>query len=211
MKKFAIGLFVIGLILFSHPSWAAVTVNIAEPFVSQAPYHKWDFIHNESCEETNVIMAYLWINNTKPTSKFVEAEIQKLTKWGLKKFKTYDTTAEQTAQMARENYGLSPKILKAPTLDQLKKELDQGHIIVMSFTGRLFHSPYYTKPGPLYHMLTLKGYDDKNFITNDVGTNTRGADFKFSFENIMTAAHDWTGSAKTLLKFSAVALIFEKN
>lgn len=187
------------------------SANIAIDFVSQAPYRVWDEVHNEACEEANIIMAYAWVNNVKLTPEWVEAEIQRLTKWGLEKFNAYDTSAAQTALMAKEVYGLQSVLIPNPSMEDIKHEIDSGNVVIMGMAGRLLASPYYKPPGPKYHMLLIKGYDDFGFITNDVGTNQLGRDFRFSFSNIMAAAHDWNGSFETLLDSPAVAWVVSKN
>lgn len=187
------------------------SVNIAIDFVSQAPYRVWDEVHNEACEEANIIMAYAWVKNIKPTSEWVETEIQRLTKWGLEKFNAYDTSAAQTALMAKEVYGLQSVLITNPSIEDIKAEIDRGNAVIMGMAGRLLESPYYKPPGPKYHMLLIKGYDDFGFITNDVGTNQLGRDFRFSYDNIMLAAHDWNGSFETLLDSLAVAIVVSKN
>ena len=180
-------------------------------FVSQAPYRIWDEIHNEACEEANIIMVYAWIKSIKPTAPFVEQEIQRLTQWGLARFGSYDTSATQTALMAKEVYGLESRLINDPSIEDIKAEIDKGHVVIMGMAGRLLASPYYRPPGPKYHMLLIKGYDGVGFITNDVGTNQLGRDFFFSYSNIMTAAHDWNGSFETLLDSPAVALVVSKD
>lgn len=187
------------------------SVNISVDFVSQAPYRVWDEAHNEACEEANIIMAYAWVHNIKPTPEWVEMEIQRLTKWGLEKFNTYDTSAAQTALMAKEVYGLESMLITNPSIEDIKAEIDKGNVVIVGMAGRLLASPYYKPPGPKYHMLLIKGYDDFGFITNDVGTNQLGRDFRFSYDNIMAAAHDWNGSFETLLDSPAVAIVISKN
>lgn len=51
-------------------------------------------------------------------------------------------------------------------------------------------NPYFTPPGPIYHMLVIKGYNLTEFITNDPGTR-RGADYVYSYQTLMKAIHDW--------------------
>jgi len=72
----------------------------------------------------------------------------------------------------------------------MKWELSQGHVIVAPFAGRQLHNPFYSNEGPYYHMMVIKGYDEKNFITNDVGTR-RGQNYAYPYETIMSAMHEW--------------------
>jgi hypothetical protein len=39
-------------------------------------------------------------------------------------------------------------------------------------------------------MMVIRGYDEKHFITNDVGTK-RGQNFIYPYNVIMSAMHEW--------------------
>ncbi|MEK9157984.1 MAG: C39 family peptidase, partial [Patescibacteria group bacterium] len=151
------------------------------PFTSQAPYAKWDALHQEMCEEGTLVMAHAWVSNISLTPAYAEQEIQKLAKWGTDNFGTYiDTSAAQTAQMGQKVYGLRTRLIQKPTVQQIKDEIDLGNIVIMGMTGRTLGNPNYTPPGPLYHMLLIKGYDATGFITNDDGTRN-GNSYHYSY------------------------------
>jgi hypothetical protein len=179
------------------------------PFTTQAPYGVWDKIHNEACEEASMVMAYAWAKNINLTQAVAEQEIQKLSAWGLEKYASYDTSAKDTAAMALANYGLKSKLINNPSPEEIKKELLQNRIVVMGMAGMKLQNPYFKSPGPVYHMFVITGYDKTGFIVNDPGTK-RGKDFHYSYQNIKDSAHDWNGSADTLLQSQPVAIIFSK-
>jgi len=56
--------------------------------------------------------------------------------------------------------------------------------------GRELNNPYFRAPGPIYHMLVIKGYDSDEFIVNEVGTK-RGDSFKYKYDVLINAIHDW--------------------
>ncbi|MEK7537449.1 MAG: C39 family peptidase, partial [Patescibacteria group bacterium] len=115
--------------------------------------------------------------------------------WELDTFGFFkDTTAAQTAQMVEGLYGgTSVQLLTNPTVAELKSAIAAGQPVVVPAAGRLLKNPNFKRPGPLYHMLVLKGYTkDGRFITNDPGTR-RGADYLYDPEVIMNAMHDWNG------------------
>lgn len=189
---------------------AQISINV--PFVSQAPYRVWDYFHNESCEEASIVTVYAWTLGRPLTAFEIETELHKLADWERENFgKFEDTNARETAQMAEAVYGLKSRLITYPKVDDLKQELAKGNIIVMGMAGQLLENPYYTPPGPPYHMIVLRGYNDKGFFANDPGTNQIGNNFFFSNENIMESAHDWTGSKATIESGIPVALIFSKN
>jgi hypothetical protein len=68
--------------------------------------------------------------------------------------------------------------------------LTNENLIIAPFAGRMLGNPFYSGEGPYYHMLVIKGYDEENFITNDVGTR-RGENFIYSYETVMQAIHDY--------------------
>jgi len=184
---------------------------LAVPFSVQAPTANWDPVHEETCEEVAVIMAYAWVKGVTLYPALVEQEIQKTIKWQMDSFGFFaDTSARQTAQMAESLYGLETGIIENPTVQKIKDEIDAGRIVIAGVAGRMLGNPYYTPPGPLYHMLLIKGYDATGFITNDDGTR-RGESYHYSYPVIMAAFHDWNGSAETLSVSPAVAFTVSKD
>jgi len=52
------------------------------------------------------------------------------------------------------------------------------------------NNPNFKQPGPIYHMLVIKGYNSWEFITNDPGTR-KGNSFKYPYSTLINAVHDW--------------------
>ena len=92
--------------------------------------------------------------------------------------------------MAEEYLGLKTEISEVVTADNIKKQLVAGKIVLVPTAGRLLGSPYYSGLGPIAHFLVIRGYDEKNFITNDVGTRTKGNGYKFRQGVVLNAIHD---------------------
>ena len=63
-------------------------------------------------------------------------------------------------------------------------------MIIIPAAGRLLGNPYFQTPGPIYHMLVIRGYNATEFITNDPGTK-RGDGFKYKYQTLINAIHDW--------------------
>ena len=105
-----------------------------------------------------------------------------------------DTNAEETAVIIREFYDYDKvKVLYDPKIDDIKRALSEGKAVIMPAAGRMLGNPYFQQPGPLYHMIVIKGYTKTgNFITNDPGTR-HGANFIYSPDVLMNAMHDWNG------------------
>lgn len=193
------------------PVQSAESVYIKVPFTSQAPYGVWDILHEETCEEAAVLMARAWMYDLPLTKENVEYELQRIVRWENLNFGTFEnTSAAETALIAKHIYGMDARLIDRPTIDDVKRELRNNSIVVMGFAGRELQNPYFTPPGPSYHVIVIHGYDANGFFTNDPGT-IRGENFYYSFENIERSAHDWNGSPATLLTSPARAIVFSKG
>lgn len=188
---------------------ATVTLNV--PFTVQAPYGKWDEIHEETCEEASLLMAAWYATgktggatngykNQIPLAT-AEAELLSMNAWEEENFgSAHDTNAEQTARIAREKLGLKNVTVKTVvTEESIKQELVAGNVIIMPAAGRLLKNPNFKAPGPPYHMYLITGYTATHFIAHDPGTR-KGEDYLYSFATVVNASHDWLGSKDTIMQ-----------
>ena len=175
------------------------SINLAVPFTSQAPHANWDYPYKEACEEASVYMVHGFYNGIKPgkiDADVADKEILKIIDFENGLFGSYeDTTAEQTGVLAELMYGYSKvETIENPTIDQLRTHLAHGRPVIVPSAGRLLGNPNFQQPGPLYHMIVLRGYTDSvMFITNDPGTRN-GEEFLYSFDTIMQSMHDFNGN-----------------
>lgn len=167
-------------------------INLKVPFTSQAPYANWDEDHEEFCEEASVLMAGRYFEDRAIANQDdAEAALQRLKARELELFGYFkDTTAEETAQLLEDVYAVETELLRDPTVAQLKAALAESRLVIVPAAGRQLGNPNFRQPGPLYHMLVLKGYTTTQFITNDPGTR-KGADYVYPYDRVMTAMHDW--------------------
>lgn len=176
------------------PTNLPAEVNLKIPFTSQAPHQNWKLPYQEFCEEASILMAVSYANK-QPISGAGDADAKLLAIRNFSEKKLgfpEDTNALDTAKIIREYYRLEKiEILENPTALDIKNALAQGKAVIAPFAGRELKNPNYKQPGPLYHMLVIKGYQKNgNFITNDPGTK-RGADYIYKEAIIMNAIHDW--------------------
>ena len=166
-------------------------VNLDIPFTSQAPFSDWSYPFNHTCEEAAVLMAHYYVEGkTSIEPAQAKKELLALVEYENKNYEfSEDTNAAQTAQLIRDYYGYSVKVKYDISLDDIKKELAKGNPVIVPTAGRLLNNPYFKPPGPLYHMLLIKGYNATEFITHDAGT-VRGADFTYSYQTLENAIHD---------------------
>ncbi len=168
--------------------------NLDVPFTVQAPYANWEDPYGEFCEEASALMAISYLTNkTIPTAAFANTALLAIQQFEEKKFGYYkDTTAEETATILREHFSYKKvEVKQNPTAADIKRALADGRVVIVPVAGQEIGNPYFQHPGPLYHMLVIKGYTAKGqFIANDPGTR-RGANFLYDENRIMKAIHDW--------------------
>lgn len=181
-------------------------LNIAVPFYSQAPTGNWDYPWQDACEEASVaLVANVYLEKNWTRDEFNQ-QLLALVDWQGKNGMDYhDTTIAETATFMKSNYGLESVVHENPSFEDIQKILNEGHLIIAAFDGKLLYNPNFTNGGPVYHMLVIKGYDaTKNqIVTNDVGTRN-GADYVYTWTVIENAMHDW--NAKDILQGAKLIL-----
>ncbi|MCH7492929.1 C39 family peptidase, partial [Patescibacteria group bacterium] len=167
-------------------------INLEVPFTSQAPHANWDLPYQEACEEASAITVHYFYQNLSFTPDVADREILDLVAWQEDNLGFYkDTTAEQTAQFMRDYWGYKKiDVIYDPTINDIKSNLAAGRPVILPAAGQELGNPYFTPPGPIYHMLVVRGYTETQFITNDVGTK-RGENFRYDYDVLMKAMHDW--------------------
>jgi len=163
------------------------------PFYSQAPFGNWDKVHEEMCEESSVLNAGLFLLGEKPSKDAFEKELMNFKKLEEKELGDYKSNTIAEIKKVTDIYfeeKINSKIIASPTIEDIEKEIVAGNPVVVPLAGREIGNPNFTPPGPVYHMLVVKGYDAQNFITNDVGTR-KGESYTYKKEVIMKNMHDW--------------------
>lgn len=169
------------------------SINLEVPFTIQAPHQNWDLPYQEACEEASLIMVDYFYKSKKLTPATADSEIKKLVEWQNNEIGDYkDTNALQNVEIINRYFGYSKvDLLFDFTSDDIRRELAEGRPVLLPMAGRELKNPYYTAPGPIYHMLVVKGYtEDGQFITNDPGTR-KGADYIYNKIDLLKANHDW--------------------
>ena len=174
--------------------------NLDVPFTSQAPTGDWSMPYQEACEETSAIMVdafYRGISGNIPADQATKA-INAVVNYENKTIGSYtDTTAAQTAQFIKGYFGYSTVlVLPLSSVNDLKRAVANGYPVIVPASGKELPNPNFRNGGPLYHMLVVKGYTADRIITNDPGTHL-GADFTYTYDGLMNAAHDWNGGDVT--------------
>jgi hypothetical protein len=177
-------------------------------FQSQAPLGNWDTLHEEACEEASLILVKYWETGKSLSAQTMEAEIQKMIAWENQNGYPKDLTAAQEVNLAKSYYNLENVMSSYDvSIDSIKKEIAQNHPVVVPAAGRLLGNPYFTSPGPVYHMLVIIGYDNNNFIVEDVGTR-RGDHYRYNQTVLLGAIHEWNGNPDSINSGRKAMIVF---
>ncbi len=185
------------------------------PFTSQAPLGNWDDNRLENgCEEANVLMAMNWINNKTLTPQEAEEAILKISEFETEHYdNAVDTSAADTKKMAEDYFDYHKIDIKYDiSVQDIKKELADGNIVLVPTNGQALNNPFYKAPGPERHFLLIRGYDDifHNFITNDSGTK-HGDEYKYHYDVLYNAIRDYpSGNELPINGYKKVMLVFHK-
>ncbi len=180
------------------------------PFIPQAPFKNWDAVHEETCEEASALtlVHYLHGDRLVPAQQ-IEDELQTAIKWETEQFGSYeDETAAQTAELLASFYGLGKRVrlIKDATLHDLRREIASGQPVLVPAAGRVLGNKYFKTPGPIYHMTVAIGYDTKNIITNDPGTQ-HGKNYRYPIDQFWNAVHDFVDRTDEGMASGAKVLI----
>lgn len=172
------------------------------PFTSQAPNANWDEPYQNFCEEAAALMAAFWARNKTFLSKnHQEKELNAIKDWEITEFGDYiDTDAEQTARILTDFFDITHvQVIKDPTLSDIKSIIKKGGIVIAPTAGKMLNNPNFRGTGPLYHMLVIRGYNEKTteFITNDPGTR-KGEKYPYSYSILDKSIANWYSNGRTI-------------
>jgi Peptidase_C39 like family len=167
-------------------------LNLDIQFYSQAPYGDWNYPWQEACEEASALLvANAYFERHWSVLEF-NNELLLLIDWEKVAFGSYEhTNVRQTAQIFDDYLKLKTVIHEDPTFEDVQQILANGHLIVMTFSGKEINNPFYSNGGPVYHAMVIKGYTkDRKLVVHDVGTK-RGEDYVYTWDVIESALHDY--------------------
>jgi len=186
-------------LILSPTTTLASSKTLSVPNTSQAPYGYWGQPWQDTCEEASIVMVdnyYRGITSKKIAKKDAKKQLLQLLEIKNQYYgKSLDEDANKVASLINNFYNWEAHVVAEPTLEMLLAELDNGRPIIIPAYGKALKNIYFRNGGPDYHMLVLSGYDKdkKEFICQEPGLNTRGLDFRYKYDTIMNAMHDFTG------------------
>ena len=171
----------------------SVLLNV--PFTSQAPLGNWsDPRQEEGCEEASLLMAWSWLNNKAIVPADAEKTIDDMSDFETAHYGNYnDLDATDTAKLMADYYHYTKAVVKTNiTMEDIKKELSAGHLVLVPANGQKLGNPHYKAPGPLTHFLVVIGFNDATgrVTTNDSGTQF-GKGYQYSYNTFYNALVDY--------------------
>src|SRR3989338_699022 len=182
------------------------------PFTSQAPFGDWkDPRQQDGCEEASVLMAMRWVKGESLTKEQALEEILAMSKFEEDKYGDYhDTSSEDTVKRLFNDYYSYDKVKTVfdIKIEDIKKELAAGHLVIVPADGQKLGNPNFTGAGPERHKLVIRGYDDKKsqFITNDPGTR-KGEKYRYDYDVLINAVRDYLTGYKVPIVGERKAMI----
>lgn len=171
-------------------------VNLAVPFLSQAPKQNWAMPYQEACEEASMVMvdAYLGGRTKAFSPDEGDAALLALLAYEDTLHLKPDLTADEVKQVTEGYFSKRQvEVTAHPTVETIQAALSAGYPVIVPANGKTLGNPNFRNGGPTYHMLVIKGYlKDGRWITNDPGTHN-GADYIYDQNVLMNAIHDWNG------------------
>lgn len=186
------------------------SINLDVPFITQAPFFSWTtYPFNHTCEEASALMIHYYLSGIKTVDENItKQELLSLVDFENKNYGfSDDTTVSETARFIKDYYGYDVVVSYDISQENIKKELAKGNPVIIPAAGRLLFNPHFTSPGPLYHMLVIKGYNSKGFITDDPGTYKSGMDYEYSYDVLENAIHDFNPSNQSMDKPGAMIIV----
>lgn len=185
------------------------------PFTAQAPFGGWDDVRQDyGCEEASILMAMYWVYDKKLTPEVALQEITKITEFEKDKYGHFhDTSAQDTLKLLKDYFDYDKAFVDYDiNINDIKKELAKGNLVIVPINGIKVGNPYYTPPGPFIHQIVIRGYNDntQEFITNDPGT-IKGEAYKYDYSVLENALMDYkTGLREPIEEIRTAMLVVEK-
>lgn len=175
------------------------SAEIKMQFASQAPYGNWDQPYQDACEEASIIIDRYYLDKLNLTKDIMNEQILAMVDWQMKNWGGHsDLPSEKTLELAQNFYGINGQVIYNYDVDLIKQKIADGIPVLIPADGRKLNNPNFKNGGPAYHMLVTKGYDSKNFITNDPGTR-KGEGYVYPYETVLNSVKDPTGGQKSIL------------
>jgi len=170
-------------------------------FSSQAPLGNWDPLHEEACEETDILMTDYFLRKKKVSSGEFDEELVALILKNRNELKQHeDIGISEVAKLANSfNLLLGAESKKIYSLSDIKKEIDGGLPVIVPVDAKRLANPHYG-PAIDYHTILVVGYSESEIITHDSGTKF-GKNYRYQNSKFWEAISDLHTGEKNIVVF----------
>lgn len=178
---------------FTFQGTRPAELNLAVPFMLQAPKQNWDMPYQEACEEASLLMVrgFLQGRTTDFGADEADRQIIDLVAYEESKGDAPDVTLRRLGEIAEAKFGFRPVVKTVTSIDDVKNAIANGYPVIVPASGKALQNPNFRNGGPPYHMVVAKGYlADGRIVTNDPGTR-KGKDYVYGASLFFNAIHDW--------------------
>lgn len=173
-------------------------------FSAQAPLGFWDSVHEEACEETDILMADYFFRKAKfSPEEFGKKLIALILKNDLELKQREDISVAEIVMLADSfNRDLKAESKKIFSLSDIKKEIDRGLPVIVPVDAKKLANPHYG-PAIDYHTVLVVGYSDKEIIVHDSGTKF-GKNYRYPNDKFWQAISDLHTGGKNIVIFRPI-------
>ncbi|MFH1790017.1 MAG: C39 family peptidase, partial [bacterium] len=172
-------------------------VSLSVPYIPEAPDNNWTGSWKNACEEASIAMVEYYYRGFEKVDKATAKSF--MSNLFFRQNSIYgsnaDADAKRTDYLIKRYYSFHSQIIDKPTVEQIKKELQQKRpVITMHYGFDLDNKNIpFLRTGSSYHMMVIIGYDDdkKEFIVNDPGDMKTGQQHRYNYSLFMNTLHDF--------------------
>jgi len=172
-------------------------VQLAVPYINEAPEGIWEGPWKNACEEASITMIEKYYQgknevSIKEAKEFMIMLFEKQNEiWN----SNTDADAQRATRLIHEYTNYQAKIIIDPTIEKIKEQLNLGQPVISLHYGKELNNPNipFLTTGSYYHMMVIIGYDNQTqeFITNDDGDIKTGAAHRYDYDLFMNSLHDF--------------------
>jgi peptidase C39-like protein len=173
------------------------------PYINESPDGSWTGPWKNGCEEASIAMIEnYYLGEKDPTIKesmdYMMALFEKQNNiWN----SNADADTHRTDILINDYTQYNSNIIENPTIEQIKKELQQKRPVISYHYGKDLQNPNipFLSTGSYFHVIVIIGYNDitNEFITHDNGDIKTGEKHRYKYDVIMNSLHDFDFTTRT--------------
>ena len=187
------------------------SVYIYTPYYTQAPDGDRKLPWSMLCSEANLVLAAYAVKGKTLSKEQFKKEMLAMIPLQEKAFGTYFSIPMHDLKSVYDT--IYPDIGKTwildnPSIDDIKSQLAQGHLVIAPTAGKLLGNPFFINGWPTFHTILIIWYDDTYFYTNEVGMSN-GENYRYTHDTVMYAMHDFVRNGN-VTQWAKLVMVIEK-